>query len=94
MNSITIILARGGSKWLPGKNQRMFFGKPLVAWSIEATIQSKCFDMILLSTYSETIANTGVDYGAEAPFQSDYEFDDYFSSSEATMAILAQAEMY
>ena len=37
-NTIAIILARGGSKGIPGKNIKIFLGKPLVAWTI---IQAK-----------------------------------------------------
>ena len=31
-----LILARGGSKRLPGKNVRPLHGKPLIAWTVEA----------------------------------------------------------
>ena len=94
MTSIAIILARGGSKWLPGKNKRMFHGKPLVAWTIEAAILSKCFDRILLSTDSQEIAEIGINYGAEVPFLRNRASDDRASSSEATLAALDQAEEY
>jgi CMP-N-acetylneuraminic acid synthetase len=94
MNSIAIILARGGSKRLPGKNQRIFFGKPLVAWTIEAALLSRQFDRILLSTDSQEIARIGVGCGAEVPFLRDRAFDDHSSSSEATLAALDQAEKH
>ena len=94
MNAIAIILARGGSKRLPGKNQRIFFGKPLVAWTVEAALQSKCFDKVLLSTDSEEIARIGINYGAEVPFLRNAAFDDHATSSEATLAALDQAESF
>ena len=94
MTSIAIILARGGSKRLPGKNKRMFFGKPLVAWTIEAALLSNSFDRILLSTDSQEIAEIGVKFGAEVPFLRDRASDDHSSSSEATIAALDQAEQY
>lgn len=94
MTSIAIILARGGSKRLPGKNKRMFHGKPLVAWTIEAAMLSKCFDRILLSTDSQEIAEIGIKYGAEVPFLRNRASDDHASSSEATLAALEQAEEY
>lgn len=94
MTSIAIILARGGSKRLPGKNKRMFFGKPLVAWTIEAALLAKSFDRILLSTDSQEIAEIGVEFGAEVPFLRDRASDDHSSSSEATLAALDQAEEY
>ncbi len=65
---IAIIPARGGSKRIPKKNIKQFFGKPMLAWSIEAAIKSKCFDRIICSTDDEKIANIAQEYGAEIPF--------------------------
>ncbi len=42
-NSIAIIPARGGSKRIPRKNIKDFFGKPLIAYSIEVALASKSF---------------------------------------------------
>ena len=59
-----IIIARGGSKRLPGKNVKLFCGVPLVAWSI---IQAKCshlIDEVYLSTDDDEIADVGERYGA------------------------------
>lgn len=92
MTSIAIVLARGGSKRLPGKNKRMFHGKPLVAWTIEAALHSRIFDKVLLSTDSQEIAEIGIKYGAEVPFLRNCAADDHSSSSEATLAALVQAE--
>ena len=47
---IAIILARGGSKRLPRKNVIEFSGKPMLAWSIEAALESDSFDQVLVST--------------------------------------------
>ena len=94
MSSIAVILARGGSKRLPGKNKRMFHGKPLVAWTIEAALLSKSFDKVLLSTDSQEIAEIGLKYGADVPFLRNRAFDDHSSSSEATLAALDQAEKH
>ena len=94
MTSIAIILARGGSKRLPGKNKRLFHGKPLVAWTIEAALLSRSFDKVLLSTDSQEIAEIGIEFGAEVPFLRDRASDDHSSSSEATLAALDQAEDY
>ena len=94
MSSIAIILARGGSKRLPGKNKRMFYGKPLLAWSVEAALNSGHFDKVILSTDSQEIAEIGLEYGAEVPFLRKCAYDDNSSSSEATLAALGQAEEY
>lgn len=65
---IAIIPARGGSKRIPGKNIKPFCGKPMIAWSIQAAIQSGCFDRVLVSTDSQEIASCAQTLGAEAPF--------------------------
>ena len=64
---IAIIPARGGSKGLPGKNILPFCGKPLIAWTIEAALECKILDRVIVSTDSEEIADTARTYGAEVP---------------------------
>ena len=63
-----LILARGGSKRLPGKNLRPLAGKPLVAWSIEAALACPAIATTVVSTDSAEIAEVAVRYGARAPF--------------------------
>ena len=53
--NLAVIPARGGSKRIPGKNSRMFCGKPLIAYSIEAAQNSGLFDKIIVSTDSDQI---------------------------------------
>lgn len=65
---IAVIPARGGSKGLPGKNIRLFCGKPLITWTIKAAIQSACFSRVLVTTDCEKIAAVAQDAGAEVPF--------------------------
>lgn len=64
---LTIISARGGSKRLPGKNIKLLNGKPLIAWTIEAAIQSDFKLDVYVSTDSEDIARVAIDYGAKVP---------------------------
>lgn len=68
MKSIAIIPARSGSKGLQNKNIRLLNGKPLLAYSIEAALQSGVFDTVHLSTDSESYAEIGLKYGADIPF--------------------------
>lgn len=89
---IAIILARGGSKRLPRKNILEVAGKPMLAWSVEAAVESGCFARVLVSTDDEDIAEIGRRAGAEVPFLRKSAADDYVSSSEATRVALAQAE--
>ncbi len=52
---VAIILARGGSKGIPGKNIIDFCGKPLIVWTIEQLQQTKGIDSIWVSSDSEEI---------------------------------------
>ncbi len=63
MNHLAIIPARGGSKGLKDKNIAPLCGKPLISYTIEAAIESKVFDKIIVSTDSKKIADAskGVD---------------------------------
>jgi CMP-N-acetylneuraminic acid synthetase len=65
---VALIFARGGSKGLPGKNIRLFGGKPLIAWSIEHALTVKRIDRVIVSTDSEEIASVAIQYGAQVPF--------------------------
>lgn len=68
MKSIAIIPARGGSKRIPRKNIKDFLGKPIIAYSIETALKSKLFDVVMVSTDDEEIAEIAKNYGAEVPF--------------------------
>jgi pseudaminic acid cytidylyltransferase len=65
---IAVIPARGGSKRIPRKNIKLFCGKPMIAWSIEAAKSSNLFDRIIVSTDDSEIAAVANDWGAEVPF--------------------------
>lgn len=68
MKNIAIIPARGGSKRLPGKNIKNLCGRPLIVWTIDAALQSKLFDRIIVSTDSDAIRNIAISAGAEVPY--------------------------
>lgn len=93
-SNIAIILARGGSKRIPKKNIIELNGKPLVAWTIEAALNSEKFSHVLLSTDSEEIADIGKSFGAEVPFLRVDCSDDQTPTSKATCSSLIQAEEY
>ncbi|MBK9779889.1 MAG: acylneuraminate cytidylyltransferase family protein [Anaerolineales bacterium] len=63
-----IIPARSGSKGIPGKNVRLLNGKPLIQYTAEAAHSSKLVDRLILTTDSQTIADTGRNLGIEVPF--------------------------
>jgi CMP-N-acetylneuraminic acid synthetase len=68
MRAVAFIFARGGSKGLPGKNIRMLFGKPLIAWSIGHAQAVPRIERVIVSTDSKEIADVARKYGAEVPF--------------------------
>lgn len=68
MRSIAIIPARSGSKGLKDKNIKLLNGKPLIWYSINAAIESKCFDIVMVSTDSKEYASIAKECGAEVPF--------------------------
>ena len=68
LKTICIIPARGGSKGLPGKNLRLFNGKPLIAWPIIAATSCKNIDTVIVTTDSEEIATQAKLFGASVPF--------------------------
>lgn len=94
MNNIAIIPARGGSKRIPKKNIIDFSGKPMIAWTIEAAIESKMFSKIVVSTDCEDIAKISKEYGAEVPFLRRSFSDDITPVSVATCDALKQSEEY
>ena len=65
---LAIVPARGGSKGLPGKNNKMLNGKPLIAWSIEQAKESNLIDEIFVTTDCIEIAKTAKNYGIDVPF--------------------------
>lgn len=87
---IVIIPARGGSKRIPGKNIRSFFGKPIIARVIENVLQSGLFSSVFVSTDSEEIAEIAKQYGAEVPvLRSPQNSDDYATTSDVLLEVLA-----
>lgn len=65
---VAIIPARGGSKGIKGKNIIDLAGKPLISYTIDASIKSEYIDRTVISTDSEEIAGVSEKYGAEVPF--------------------------
>jgi pseudaminic acid cytidylyltransferase len=80
--NIAIIPARGGSKRIPRKNIKDFYGKPLIAYSIETALISKLFDKVIVTTDDEEIATIARAYGAEVPFIRPKELADDFSGTQ------------
>ncbi|MDF1795450.1 MAG: acylneuraminate cytidylyltransferase family protein [Coxiellaceae bacterium] len=89
--TIAIIPARGGSKRVPKKNIINFLDKPMIAWTIEAAIKSKCFDYIMVNTDDPDIAEIAQQHGAEVPFLRHQHCDDFSSVSDVTFSTLTSS---
>lgn len=81
MSAVAIIPARGGSKRIPRKNIKEFCGKPMIAWSIEAAMESGCFDRVIVSTDDEDIAAVARQHGAETPFMRPAQLSDDYTGT-------------
>jgi CMP-N,N'-diacetyllegionaminic acid synthase len=65
---VAIIPARGGSKGIPKKNIFPLAGKPLIAHSIEDSLNCSKIQRTLVSTDDSEIAEVARSFGAEVPF--------------------------
>lgn len=80
---LAIIPARGGSKRIPYKNIKSFFGKPIISYSIEIAKKSQLFDDIIVSTDDFKIAEISKENGANVPcMRSEKNSNDYASLSD------------
>lgn len=86
---LAVIPARGGSKRIPRKNIKKFCGKPILAYSIEAAVQSRLFNEIMVSTDDDEIASIAKQYGASVPFLRSAETaDDHATIIEVLLEVM------
>ncbi|HCL58979.1 MAG TPA: pseudaminic acid cytidylyltransferase [Acinetobacter sp.] len=83
---LAVIPARGGSKRIPRKNIKMFHGQPMITWSVQAAVDSGCFDEIWVSTDDEEIAAVAQAYGAKVPFLRPAHLSDDFATTADVMS--------
>lgn len=88
---IAVIPARGGSKRIPRKNIKLFCGKPMIAWSIEAAKSSGLFEHVIASTDDAEIAEVARQWGAETPFMRP---DDLANDHAGTTPVIAHATQW
>lgn len=72
MEILSIIPARGGSKGIKRKNLKPILDKPLVAYTIEASLNSKYITKTIVSSEDEEILEVSKKYGAriiKRPFE-------------------------
>lgn len=91
MSAVAIILARSGSKRIPGKNLRPFLGQPVIHYPIRAALESGCFDEVMVSTDDEQIAAVARAAGAVTPFKRTAEnASDQATTTDALLEVIAQ----
>lgn len=91
MSKLCIIPARGGSKRIPRKNIKEFLGKPIIAYSIEAALQSNLFNEVMVSTDDDEIAEIAKKYGAKVPFlRSNENANDYATTIDVIKEVLIE----
>ena len=91
MSNLAIIPARGGSKRIPRKNIKTFLGKPIIAYSIQAALDSKLFDEVMVSTDDMEIANIAIKYGAKVPFmRSNHASNDFATTADVIREVLLE----
>lgn len=88
---LCIITARGGSKRIPRKNIKDFLGKPIIAYSIEAAVDSNIFTEVMVSTDDAEIAEIAITFGANIPFlRSTEASNDYATTATVIEEVLLQ----
>lgn len=89
MKRLAIIPARGGSKRIPHKNIKPFLGKPIIAYSILAAVESGLFDEVMVSTDDVEIQKIAQDFGAKVPFiRSAKNADDFATTASVIQEVL------
>ena len=68
MEILGIIPARGGSKGIPDKNITPVLGRPLLAYTCEAALNSSGLNRVILSTDDSDIAHVAASFNIEIPF--------------------------
>jgi YrbI family 3-deoxy-D-manno-octulosonate 8-phosphate phosphatase len=94
---LAIIPARGGSKGIPGKNFYPISGKPLISYAIEAALESRCVNRVIVSTDDKKITEVSSAYGAETVQRPVEISGDDHQSEEALLHVidhLAVSEKY
>ncbi len=91
---LAIIPARGGSKRLPRKNVLDLAGKPLITWTIEAGLQSKYFDKVIVTSDDDEILAIAKEFGSETIKRPDELASDTATSFDAIKHTIDNVESY
>ena len=64
-----VIPARGGSKGIPGKNMQLIGGKPMIEFTMEASLASSELSSTIVSTDASDITELAIEKGVHTPFK-------------------------
>lgn len=93
INTIAIIIARGGSKRIPKKNIKLFLGQPIINYSIKTALECNFFDEIMVSTDDDEIAKIAKIAGANIPFlRSKKNSSDFSTTADVINEVLIDYE--
>ena len=88
---LAIITARGGSKRIPKKNIKEFFGRPMISYAINACKEAGIFSDIMVSTDDNEIAKISKDNGADIPFmRSEKTADDFATTFDVLEEVITE----
>lgn len=90
---LAIIPARGGSKGLPRKNILNLAGKPLIAWTIEASLMSKYITKTVVSSDDDEILAISKRYGADTLKRSDELATDIATSESVISNVINELKL-
>ena len=91
---LAIIPARGGSKRLPHKNVLKLAGKPLIAWSIDAGLQSQYIDKVIVTSDDDEILNIAKQFKGEVIKRPEELASDTATSFDAIKHTIENVEKY
>lgn len=91
---LAVIPARGESKRLPRKNILDLYGKPLIAWSIEAGLHSKYIDDVIVSSDDNEILDIAKKYNASTIKRPDYLASDTATTFDTLRHVLDNVQSY
>lgn len=92
---LALITARGGSKGLPRKNVLLAGGRPLIAWTIGAAVESEAVDHVVLSSDDDEIIEAARAWGCAVPFRRPAELaSDTATSMDVVLHALDQVPGY
>lgn len=95
LSVLALVVARGGSKGLPGKNIRPILGRPLIRWTTDAALSSRYIDRLIVSSDDSSIIEVAVEGGCEAPFRRSGELaTDEATSIDVVIDALQRVEGY